>query len=262
MSFGSTSFRQSGSSSPNFLQQRQIAYVDNPFDEQASMSMQKCDIKCLNFPRTEQTVQKDEVPKNSSPIVDILTEKKKKASKEVCGFGFQREICDSSDWSCLFSPVQCHINSPTGELQLSLSYDPLLSTLKVAIIKARGLTCPICASKSRNSGIICVGTFISITLLCNNRQVQSKKTEMKTRKAEIFFYDKFSFLVQNNDASHCSLQCRAVHKVGSIIKRDHVIGQVLIGGEGRCDGDGLRHWQEMLRRPKKSITQWHYLQES
>ena len=52
---------------------------------------------------------------------------------------------------------QCHINSPAGELQLSLSYDPWLGSLKVAIIKAKGLTCSICARKAHNSGIICVG---------------------------------------------------------------------------------------------------------
>lgn len=106
-----------------------------------------------------------------------------------------------------------------------------------------------------------LGTFINISLFCKNKRVQSKKTEMKTRKAEIFFYEKFSFLVQKGDIRECSLHCHAVHKVGSFIKRDHVIGEVLIGGDDACDGDGLRHWEEMLRRPKKNVTQWYYIQE-
>ena len=59
---------------------------------------------------------------------------------------------------------QCHMNSPAGEIQLSLSYDPWLGNLKVAIIKAKGLTCSICASKAHNSGIICVGKS---KLTCN-----------------------------------------------------------------------------------------------
>ena len=105
------------------------------------------------------------------------------------------------------------------------------------------------------------GTFINISMFCKNKRVQSKKTEMKTRKAEIFFYEKFSFLVQKSDIRDCSLHCQAVHKVGSFIKRDHVIGEVLIGGDDGCDGDGFRHWEEMLRRPKKNVTQWHYIQE-
>ena len=104
------------------------------------------------------------------------------------------------------------------------------------------------------------GTFIIITLFCKNKRIQSKKTEMKTRKAEIFFYEKFSFLAPKGDIRDCSLHCQAVHKVGSIIKRDHVIGEVLIGGEDGCDGNGLRHWEEMLRKPKKNVTQWHNIQ--
>lgn len=51
------------------------------------------------------------------------------------------------------------MNSPAGEIQLSLSYDPWLGSLKVAIIKAKGLTCSICARKAHNSGIICVGRY-------------------------------------------------------------------------------------------------------
>ncbi|XP_046859583.1 uncharacterized protein LOC124452958 [Xenia sp. Carnegie-2017] len=109
-------------------------------------------------------------------------------------------ICDVSasvdDWSCLFSANQCHINSPAGQLQLSLSYDPWLSSLKISIIKAKGLTCAKCASKERNSGIICVGTFFKISLLCGGKLTQSKRTATKTRKAEIFFYEKFSFVVE------------------------------------------------------------------
>ena len=59
-----------------------------------------------------------------------------------------------------FKTFQCHINSPAGELELSLSYDPWLGSLKVAIIKAKGLTCSICARKAHNSGIICVGESV------------------------------------------------------------------------------------------------------
>ena len=106
-----------------------------------------------------------------------------------------------------------------------------------------------------------LGTFINISLFCKNKRVQSKKTEMKTRKAEIFFYEKFSFLVQKDEIRNCSLHCQAVHKVGSFIKRDHVIGEVLIGGGECCGANGLRHWEEMLRKPRKNATQWHYIQE-
>ena len=105
------------------------------------------------------------------------------------------------------------------------------------------------------------GTFIDISLLSNDKRVQTKRTEMKTRKTEIFFYERFSFLVGQETADKCSLRCRAVHKVGSLIKRDHVIGQVVIGSEGYCSGDGLRHWKDVMGRPKKNITQWHFLKE-
>lgn len=265
-------------STSSFVRQRKITYVDNPFDEQASMNMmQLCDLKYLNYPRRTDKVASKPTKESSYKLPYALSrghselfdeEKKLENAAErvdlLRTFASERaETCcdDTLDWSYLFSPVQCHNNSPSGEIQLSLSYDPRLSTLKVAIIKARGLTCPICSSKSKNSGIICVGTFINISLLSNNKQIQTRRTEMKTKKTEIFFYEKFSFPMEKEAAKNCSLLCRAVHKVGSLIKRNHVIGQVAIGADARCDGDGLRHWKEVLRRPNKNITQWYYLKE-
>ncbi|XP_028399769.1 synaptotagmin-1-like [Dendronephthya gigantea] len=254
----------SSAHSPSFLKQRKIAYVDNPFDEQASQSMaQKCDIKYINFPRKKNGGKQRGV---SETCGQNEADKKREIDKDelwplghvVKGEGLS---ATEQDWSCLFTPVQCHMNSPAGEIQLSLSYDPWLGSLKVAIIKAKGLTCSICARKAHNSGIICVGTFVNISLSRKNKRLQTKRTEMKTRKAEIFFYEKFSFLAQKDDIRDCSLHCQAVHKVGSFIKRDHVIGEVTIGGDDGCDANGLRHWEEMLRKPKKSVTQWYYIQE-
>lgn len=89
------------SPSPKFLQQRKIAYVDNPFDEQVSVSMQKCDIKYLNLPRTEQ------IHANKEVIANPITERENdKENEKIWRFTPERESCDSSDWSSLFSPVQ------------------------------------------------------------------------------------------------------------------------------------------------------------
>ena len=107
-----------GAHSPRFLKQRKIAYVDNPFDEQASQSMvQKCDVKYMNFPRNRNGGK----ARNGS----------ESSGQNVAGKGQQRNDQDDlwplgvlvkgdgndlasaeQDWSCLFSPVQVLIYSP------------------------------------------------------------------------------------------------------------------------------------------------------
>lgn len=66
-------------------------------------------------------------------------------------------------------------------------------------------------------------------------------------------------MVEKESIRSCSLQCQAIHKIGSFIKRDHVIGSVMIGGDDRYGEDGVSHWQAMLRRCHKDVTMWHFL---
>jgi hypothetical protein len=97
-----------GAHSPNFLTQRKIAYVDNPFDEQASLSMvQKCDIKYMNFPRNQNGVH------GRMSGHDVKDKSQYDGGDEdVCKLGAlvrsEGEDLASAeqDWSCLFSPVQ------------------------------------------------------------------------------------------------------------------------------------------------------------
>ena len=98
---------RSGAHSPNFFNQRKIAYVDNPFDEQASQSMvQKCNIKYMNFPRNQNGLKgtmsghdaKDNMSKNDG-------------DESICKLGVLvksegDDFASEQDWSCLFSPVQ------------------------------------------------------------------------------------------------------------------------------------------------------------
>ena len=99
----------SSAHSPNFLKQRKIAYVDNPFDEQASQSMaRKCDIKYINFPRNKNGGKQ----RGASETWDHNEFDKKKEidNEELWPLEFvgkgERLSSTEQDWSCLFSPVQ------------------------------------------------------------------------------------------------------------------------------------------------------------
>lgn len=101
---------RSGAHSPNFLKQRRIAYVDNPFDEQASQSMvEKCDIKYMNFPRNQNSGKAKMPGQNGAD-----TNSKKDGGEDLWPLGVlvKGEGSDfasaEQDWSCLFSPVQVY----------------------------------------------------------------------------------------------------------------------------------------------------------
>ena len=94
--------------SPNFLKQRKIAYVDNPFDEQASQSMaQKCNIKYINFPRNQNSLNAKISGHNGAE-----KKLKKEGEEDVWKLGTlvngeENDFASTEqDWSCLFSPVQ------------------------------------------------------------------------------------------------------------------------------------------------------------
>lgn len=102
----------SGAHSPSFLKQRKIAYVDNPFDEQASQSMvQKCDVKFMNFPRNRNGGKARNA--GESPC-QKATGKEQRCDEQddlwplgVLVKGDENDLASAEqDWSCLFSPVQ------------------------------------------------------------------------------------------------------------------------------------------------------------
>ena len=100
--------------SPKFLNQRKIAYVDNPFDEQASQSMvQKCDIRYMNFPRN---VGRPRLTGESSGLDAVQKRNGEEDKEDLLQLGVlgkdERDLAScEQDWSCLFSPVQVNIIS-------------------------------------------------------------------------------------------------------------------------------------------------------
>ena len=99
-------------SSSNFLSQRKITYVDNPFDEQASMGMLNYDLTYLNRPaKKHEMAKKESSPCQSSRSGELFDEDDRDSTEkgEIWNFASQRESCEMSDWSSLFSPVQVNV---------------------------------------------------------------------------------------------------------------------------------------------------------
>lgn len=98
-------------SSSNFLRQRKITYVDNPFDEQASASMLNYDLTYLNRPAKAHETAKKELSPSSSRSGELFDEDNKDGEREeIWNFSSQGDqSCDMSDWSYLFAPVQVNV---------------------------------------------------------------------------------------------------------------------------------------------------------
>ena len=94
------------STSPKFLHQRKIAYVDNPLDEQASVScLQSCDLKYMQKrpDKDYYTTKPSETSLGAGP--SGKTEDRGEDGELSLGLPWGAES-DEDDWSCLFSPVQ------------------------------------------------------------------------------------------------------------------------------------------------------------
>ena len=99
------------SSSPKFLKQRKIAYIDNPFDEEACVSMaHECDVKYMNFRPRDKLNGTKAISRRSSG--ENMEETTLRIGEDLWPLGvrLEGESSDLSstlqDWSCLFSPVQ------------------------------------------------------------------------------------------------------------------------------------------------------------
>ncbi|XP_067356757.1 synaptotagmin-1 isoform X2 [Channa argus] len=134
-----------------------------------------------------------------------------------------------------------------GDLLLSLCYNPTANTITVNIIKARHL-------KAMDIG----GTsdpYVKVWLMHKDKRVEKKKTVVMKRCLNPIFNESFPFEVPAHVLRETTIIITVMDK--DRLSRNDVIGKIYLSWKsGPAE---VKHWKDMLARPRTNVAQWHAL---
>ncbi|XP_021107419.1 synaptotagmin-7 isoform X11 [Heterocephalus glaber] len=134
-----------------------------------------------------------------------------------------------------------------GELLLSLCYNPSANSIIVNIIKARNL-------KAMDIG----GTsdpYVKVWLMYKDKRVEKKKTVTMKRNLNPIFNESFAFDIPTEKLRETTIIITVMDK--DRLSRNDVIGKIYLSWKS---GPGeVRHWKDMIARPRQPVAQWHQL---
>ncbi|XP_038147179.1 synaptotagmin-7 isoform X3 [Cyprinodon tularosa] len=134
-----------------------------------------------------------------------------------------------------------------GDLLVSLCYNPTANTITVNIIKARHL-------KAMDIG----GTsdpYVKVWLMHKDKRVEKKKTPVIKRCLNPVFNESFPFDVPAHVLRETTIIITVMDK--DRLSRNDVIGKIYLSWKsGPAE---VKHWKDMLARPRTNVAQWHAL---
>ncbi|XP_066523374.1 synaptotagmin-7 isoform X2 [Hoplias malabaricus] len=134
-----------------------------------------------------------------------------------------------------------------GDLLVSLCYNPTANTITVNIIKARNL-------KAMDIG----GTsdpYVKVWLMHKDKRVEKKKTVTIKRCLNPVFNESFPFDVPAHVLRETTIIITVMDK--DRLSRNDVIGKIYLSWKsGPAE---VKHWKDMLSRPRTNVAQWHAL---
>ncbi|RWS19456.1 hypothetical protein B4U80_02092, partial [Leptotrombidium deliense] len=136
-----------------------------------------------------------------------------------------------------------------GDICFSLRYVPTSGKLTVCILEARNL-------KKMDFGGLS-DPFVKISLYLSGKKFKKKKTSVKKCTLNPYFNESFVFELKPDQLSK-------VHIVLTVLDYDRIgtcdaIGKVAVGPNQ--EGNGLKHWHDMINTPRRPIAQWHSLKD-
>ncbi|XP_044056717.1 synaptotagmin-7b isoform X2 [Siniperca chuatsi] len=134
-----------------------------------------------------------------------------------------------------------------GDLLVSLCYNPTANTITVSIIKARNL-------KAMDIG----GTsdpYVKVWLMHKDKRVEKKKTVVMKRCLNPVFNESFPFDVPAHVLRETTIIITVMDK--DRLSRNDVIGKIYLSWKsGPAE---VKHWKDMMGRPRTAVSQWHAL---
>jgi len=99
--------------------------------------------------------------------------------------------------------------------------------------------------------------YVKIWLLHEGKKVEKQKTQTKQKTTDPSFNESFVFNVSYERIRHTALSISVIDH--DVFGPNDLIGKVVIGS--RSGPNEMKHWNEMLSRPRIPIERWHILKD-
>ena len=99
--------------------------------------------------------------------------------------------------------------------------------------------------------------YVKVWLLYEGKKAEKQKTHTKQKTTDPSFNESFVFNVSAERIRRTALSITVMDH--DTIGPNELIGRVVIGS--RSGPNEMRHWNEMLARPRIPIERWHILKD-
>ncbi|XP_061885784.1 synaptotagmin-11b [Entelurus aequoreus] len=138
-----------------------------------------------------------------------------------------------------------------GELQASLSYQPVSHRLSVVVLKARHLPKMDIAGLSANP-------YVKVNVFYGRKRIAKKKTHVKKCTLNPVFNESFIYDIPPELLPEISVEFLVVDFDRTA--KNEVLGRLVLGLQSPAP-TGSSHWREVCENPRRQISKWHTLSE-
>ncbi|XP_063295896.1 synaptotagmin-11 isoform X1 [Pelobates fuscus] len=138
-----------------------------------------------------------------------------------------------------------------GELQVSLSYQPVAQRMTVVVLKAKHLPRMDITGLSGNP-------YVKVNVYYGRKRIAKKKTHVKKCTLNPVFNESFIYDIPTELLPDISIEFLVIDFDRTT--KNQVVGRIILGAHS-VTANGIEHWQEVCDNPRKLIAKWHSLSE-
>nr|KAF6291799.1 synaptotagmin 11 [Myotis myotis] len=138
-----------------------------------------------------------------------------------------------------------------GELQVSLSYQPVAQRMTVVVLKARHLPKMDITGLSGNP-------YVKVNVYYGRKRIAKKKTHVKKCTLNPVFNESFIYDIPTDLLPDISIEFLVIDFDRTT--KNEVVGRLILGAHS-VTASGAEHWREVCESPRKSVAKWHSLSE-
>ncbi|XP_053551379.1 synaptotagmin-11 [Bombina bombina] len=138
-----------------------------------------------------------------------------------------------------------------GELQVSLSYQPVAQRMTVVVQKAKHLPRMDISGLSGNP-------YVKVNVYYGRKRIAKKKTHVKKCTLNPVFNESFIYDIPTDLLPDISIEFLVIDFDRTT--KNQVVGRLILGAHS-ITANGVEHWREVCENPRKLIAKWHSLSE-
>ncbi|XP_062820951.1 synaptotagmin-11 isoform X1 [Anolis carolinensis] len=138
-----------------------------------------------------------------------------------------------------------------GELQVSLSYQPVAQRMTVVVLKAKHLPKMDITGLSGNP-------YVKVNVYYGRKRIAKKKTHVKKCTLNPVFNESFIYDIPTELLPDISIEFLVIDFDRTT--KNEVVGRLILGAHSVTAG-GAEHWREVCESPRKQVAKWHSLSE-